>query len=121
MAHPNALTAEVINGVLTRGKSGRGVLGILGVLGVMSALVLFVVSSTVLAEGTAAKNFAVNNGEEVSYKLITVQEGDSLWQLVSQAFPDSESHILIEQTLKYNDLKSTYLTAGQEIYIPCAQ
>jgi hypothetical protein len=119
---------RVISGILINKDRGSPGIRILGVWAAMVVVVLFVVSSALWAQGPAhshsedqsRKDFAVHNGEVV-YRLVTVQEGDTLWQLVTQAALDVDPHILMERTLQYNNLQSTYLTAGQQIYIPCAK
>ena len=69
----------------------------------------------------SAKDITRSNEANLKYKLVTVEEGDSLWQLVNQAGLDFNIGFLVEQTRKYNNLESSYLTAGQKIYIPCSE
>lgn len=102
------------NTTVGRGASSRGIkLGLsLGII----LLALFFVSTNLSAE-----DFTPRNEAGLKYTLVTVQEGDSLGKLVSRAGLNINTNYLIEQTLKYNNLKGTYLTVGQKIHIPCAE
>jgi hypothetical protein len=83
-----------------------------------AGLLLGIVFAFLLASSTLSAEDLGSNDADFTYKLVTVQEGDSLWQLVQQSGLDINTNYLIEQTLIYNNLKGTYLTAGQMIYIP---
>jgi LysM repeat protein len=81
----------------------------------------FLVTSTLSADdfSEVQKMSEISGAKAViTYKLVTIEEGDSLWLLVSQSGIDMNTEALMEQTMAYNNLKGTYLTAGQKIYIP---
>jgi len=55
---------------------------------------------------------------EFAYKRITVQKGDTLWGLTAKVNDSMDTAHLINKTIKYNHLSSTYIQPGQVIYIP---
>jgi len=54
----------------------------------------------------------------LAYQRVIVQEGDTIWGLVKRINNQANTHIIIEETIKLNNLNNTYLQPGQVIYIP---
>lgn len=55
---------------------------------------------------------------DFSYERITVQKGDTLWELAAKIDKNSDINTLVNRTMKYNNLRNTYIQPGQVIYIP---
>jgi nucleoid-associated protein YgaU len=53
-----------------------------------------------------------------TYEQVTVQKGDTLWGLAAKSNDDVDTNTLVSRTIKYNNLKSTYIQPGQVIYVP---
>jgi cell division protein YceG involved in septum cleavage len=58
------------------------------------------------------------NSNPTSYKAITIQQGDTLWELAAESNYSSDISALVDKTMRYNNLRSTYIEPGQVIYIP---
>jgi hypothetical protein len=58
------------------------------------------------------------DGSDLAFELVTVQAGESLWQLAEQIAPMSDPRDVIHEVMKLNGLESAEIYAGQELAIP---
>jgi LysM repeat protein len=49
---------------------------------------------------------------------VVVQPGQTLWSIASAAEPSADPRGVIEQIMSVNDLTSTKLPVGEEIWVP---
>jgi hypothetical protein len=54
---------------------------------------------------------------DFTYEQITVQKGDTLWGLAAKTNSDIDTNALVSRTMRYNNLRSTYIQPGQVIYV----
>lgn len=81
------------------------------VLTFLILIALMIVSSIgTFSNATKTANF--------TYERITVQKGDTLWGLASKVNDSIDTSTLVNKTIKYNNLSSTYIQPGQIIYVP---
>jgi hypothetical protein len=57
-------------------------------------------------------------GGQQPFEYVTVQSGDTLWQLAQQVAPQVDPREVIEQFVQFNQLSSPDVYAGQELAIP---
>ena len=66
--------------------------------------------------------FSLNTNKTINtdyqYEPITVQKGDTLWSLAARHNHVTDINVLVNKTIKYNNLSSTYIQPGQVLYIP---
>lgn len=53
-----------------------------------------------------------------SYEKVTVQKGDTLWDIALRLNKKSDPRVLIYKIKKLNNLESCYIYEGQELLIP---
>ncbi|MCL1792080.1 MAG: LysM peptidoglycan-binding domain-containing protein [Peptococcaceae bacterium] len=99
---------------IVEGRMAKGLTLVFGI-----GLILFLVVSLSAGGFRGSEGRLPGNDTALTYKPVTIQEGDSLWRLCSQSGLDVSVDTLIARTLDYNGLQGTGLTAGQTIYIPC--
>ncbi|NLP44355.1 MAG: LysM peptidoglycan-binding domain-containing protein [Peptococcaceae bacterium] len=64
-------------------------------------------------------NFSFTNKHTyIDYQRVVVREGDTLWSLVKKLSNEINTQIVVEETIKFNNLNNTYIQPGQVIYIP---
>lgn len=51
---------------------------------------------------------------------VTVQPGQSLWQVADQAQPERDQRAVVAEIVELNDLDSSSIVAGQRILVPAA-
>jgi len=76
----------------------------------IAILLLFLISSIRIVPS--------NKEIGLAYQRVIVQEGDTIWGLVKRINNQENTYIIIEETIKLNNLNNTYLQPGQVIYIP---
>ncbi|NLI91681.1 MAG: LysM peptidoglycan-binding domain-containing protein [Peptococcaceae bacterium] len=54
----------------------------------------------------------------VTYERVTVQKGDTLWELAAKVNHDGDINAVVYKTMKYNNLQSSCIQPGQVIYLP---
>jgi hypothetical protein len=57
-------------------------------------------------------------GSSVGFEYVTVDSGQSLWQLAESIAPASDPREVIDAIVRLNQLESTDVYAGQELAIP---
>ena len=74
----------------------------------------------------AALVFAINGGgataslegSDVPFEYVTVEAGQSMWQLAEELAPRSDPRDVIEQLVQFNQLSGSDISAGQQLAIP---
>ena len=59
-------------------------------------------------------------GSEVAFQYVTVESGQSLWQLAEQLAPSADPRDVIQQIVQLNNLSSADVVAGQQLAVPAA-
>jgi LysM repeat protein len=55
-----------------------------------------------------------------TFEQVTVQPGESLWQLARRAAPDDDPREVVARIRQLNDLESPHLQPGQQLVLPVA-
>ena len=84
----------------------------LGVLAAAALLVVLIAPSHVTA-GTAP-------AEGPGVESVTVQPGQSLWEVAQQAEPQRDTRDVVLQIVELNDLDSAQVSPGQQVLVPAA-
>lgn len=103
-------TARVARTRLRLTRRGRVVFTTLAALPV-----LFCVGIAMLNGGQAS---AGDRAADVHFDTVTIQSGETLWQLAEQTAPDSDPRDFIQDVVALNALDGSGVQAGQEIAIP---
>lgn len=103
-------TARVATPRLRLTKRGRGVLMTVAATPLVIAAFLFALN------GTAAT--ASLEGSTVSFSYVTVESGQSLWQLAEELAPAADPRDTIAQIMTLNQLDSADVFAGQQLALP---
>lgn len=93
-------------------RRGRLVTGALVVLLLLGGLV-GVVSASVSAVATSSAS-------STQFEYVTVQAGESLWQLAEMIAPKSDPRDVIVDIVRLNNLSDSSVQAGQRLAIPTA-
>ncbi|MEP6479817.1 MAG: LysM peptidoglycan-binding domain-containing protein [Rhodoglobus sp.] len=91
-------------------KRGRAVLLFLVALPLVVAAFLFATNG-----GGAT---ATLEGSSVPFQFVTVEPGESLWQVAETISPSSDPRDVIDAIVKLNALESADVAAGQQLAIP---
>lgn len=89
-----------------------GVPTMVGVLAAAALLIVLVAPSHVVA-GTAP-------AEGPGVESVTVQPGQSVWELAQQAEPQRDTRDVVLQIMELNDLDSAQVSTGQRVLVPAA-
>jgi hypothetical protein len=78
------------------------------------------VALAVLDGGRATAGGAGSNGEQSSvvFQTVTIQPGETLWQLAEQKAPNSDPRDFIQDVVNLNNLQGSGVQAGEQIAIP---
>ncbi len=96
----------------------RGRLFLLGLPALLLAATLLVAA---VFAGAALFNQAQASTDSeagLEAEVVTVTEGDTLWSIASAAESGADVQLLITQIAELNDLDSSQLAPGQELYVP---
>ena len=93
-------------------KRGRGVLTFLAATPLVIAAFLFALNG-----GGATASL---EGSDVPFEYVTVEPGQSLWQLAEDIAPQSDPRDVIAQIMQLNQLEGADVYAGQELAIPAS-
>jgi hypothetical protein len=93
-------------------KRGRAVLTSLAATPLVIAAFVFALNG-----GGATASL---EGSSVPFEYVTVEPGQSLWQLAESIAPRSDPRDVIAQLVVFNQLGGTEVYAGQELAIPSA-
>jgi len=91
-------------------RRGRAVLtGLTATPLVIAALVM------AFAAGPAA---ATLDSADVSFEYVTVEAGQSMWQLAGELAPQADPREVIDRIVQLNQLESSDVYAGQQLALP---
>ena len=93
-------------------QRGRGVLTFLAATPLVIAAFVFALNG-----GGATASL---DGSTVPFEYVTVESGQSLWQLAEELAPQSDPRDVIAQLVQLNQLETADVYAGQELAIPAA-
>ena len=91
-------------------QRGRAVLTVLAATPLVIAAVLFALNG-----GAATASLEESN---VTFDYVTVEAGQSLWQLAGEIAPQADPRDVIAEVAQLNQLDSADVYAGQELAIP---
>jgi LysM repeat protein len=83
-------------------------------------LTAFIVVPLLIAIATLALNGgkATASSDSVAPTYVSVQQGESLWQLAEQIAPTTDPRDVVADILSLNGLDSSQIVAGQRLAIP---
>jgi len=96
---------------------GRLVLGVLLSVGLALVLLLSGLIQPVLGEQPASAGDVVSSA---GYDYISVEAGESLWDLAAWIAPDADRREVVAQLVALNQLTTTQVQPGQLLAIPTA-
>lgn len=91
-------------------RRGRVVLTLLAAVPLVIGIAL-----AVLNGGQAS---AGNESAHVTFETVTVQPGETLWQLAQEEAPNSDPRDFVQDVVSLNNLDGAGLQAGQQLAIP---
>jgi len=91
-------------------KRGRGVLMTVAATPLVIAAFLFALNGS---PATASLE-----GSSAGFSFVTVESGESLWQLAEQLAPAADPRDTISEIMALNQLESADVFAGQELALP---
>ncbi|CAN5258642.1 hypothetical protein BH11ACT5_BH11ACT5_19240 [soil metagenome] len=91
-------------------KRGRGVLTFLAAAPLVIAAFVFALNG-----GGATASL---EGSNVAFEYVTVESGQTMWQLAEELAPQSDPRDVIAQIVQFNQLDGADVYAGQELAIP---
>ncbi len=94
--------------VLRLTRRGR-VAVVLAALLTMAVLVVALGSSTTATDGA---------GDPVPAEMVTVQPGDTLWKLATEANPNGDIRQTVDDIMSLNSLDTAHLPMGEEVAVP---
>lgn len=109
-AHRAARPTRVQQPRLCLTKRGRAVLTILAATPLVIAALLFALNG-----GGAAASL---EGSDASFQYVTVESGQSLWQVAEELAPQADPRDVIAQLMQLNQLESADVFAGQSLAVP---
>ena len=86
------------------------------VLTSLAATPLVIAALVVALNGGGAA--ASLTGSDASFQYVTVDSGESLWQVAEQLAPQADPRDVIDQLVTLNHLDSVDVYAGQELAVP---
>jgi hypothetical protein len=86
------------------------------VLTALAAIPVVVVAVLVMLGGGQAT--ATSTPAHVHFQHVTIEPGESLWQLASEEAPSSDPRDFIQDVVSLNNLPSAAVQAGQRLAIP---
>ncbi|TLP96056.1 LysM peptidoglycan-binding domain-containing protein [Nesterenkonia salmonea] len=96
----------------------RGRVLLLGVPAMLLAAALLVAAVFAAAALFNQAQASTDSDAGLEAEVITVSEGDTLWSIASSAESGTDVQQLITQIAELNDLDSSQLAPGQELYVP---
>jgi len=84
----------------------------------LAALPLVIAALAFALNGGVAT--ASSSGSDVPVETVTVEAGQSLWELASDIAPDADPRDVIADLVSFNDLTTTAITPGQQLDVPTA-
>ena len=81
----------------------------------LAALLTIAVLAVALGPSTTATGEA---GDPVPTRTVTVQPGDTLWELATDANPNGDLRQTVDDIMRLNSLPTAHLPMGSEIAVP---
>jgi LysM repeat protein len=81
----------------------------------LAALLTIAVLAVALGPSTTATGEA---GDPVPTRTVTVQPGDTLWELATDANPSGDLRQTVDDIMRLNSLPTAHLPMGSEIAVP---
>ena len=81
----------------------------------LAALLTIAVLAVALGPSTTATGEA---GDPVPTRTVTVQPGDTLWELATDANPNGDLRQTVDDIMRFNSLPTAHLPMGSEIAVP---
>ena len=81
----------------------------------LAALLTLAVLAVALGPSTTATGEA---GDQVPTRTVTVQPGDTLWELATDANPNGDLRQTVDDIMRLNSLPTAHLPMGSEIAVP---
>ena len=81
----------------------------------LAALLTIAVLAVALGPSTTATGDA---GDPVPTRTVTVQPGDTLWELATEANPNGDLRQTVDDIMRLNSLPTAHLPMGSEIAVP---
>jgi LysM repeat protein len=81
----------------------------------LAALLTIAVLAVALGPSTTATGEA---GDPVPTRTVTVQPGDTLWELATEANPNGDLRQTVDDIMRLNSLPTAHLPMGSEIAVP---
>ncbi len=107
---PRRATVATSRSRLRLTKRGRAVLLFLAATPVVIGALLFALNG-----GGAVASL---DGSAVSFEYVTVESGQSLWQIAESIAPGADPRDVISELIQLNRLDSADVYAGQELAVP---
>ena len=99
-------------------RRGRAVFTIIGAIPLVIVALAFGLNGVVCGGGAAIASL---DGASVSFEYVTVQAGQSLWELAEEFSPNADPRDVIMAIMKLNQLESSDVRAGQQLAMPQRQ
>lgn len=109
-AAPRSVSGRAASPRLRLTKRGRGVLTFLAATPLVIAAFMFALNG-----GGATASL---EGSNVPFEYVTVEPGQSLWQLAEDIAPQSDPREVVAQLIEFNQLGGADISAGQQLAIP---
>ena len=109
-AAPRAVSTRTGSPRLRLTKRGRAVLTTLAATPLVVGALLFALNG-----GGAIASL---EGSNVPFEYVTVESGQTMWQLAEELAPQSDPRDVIAQIVEFNQLDGADVAAGQELAIP---
>ena len=93
-------------------QRGRAVLTVLVATPLVIAAFLFAING---GQATASLE-----GSNVPFEYVTVEPGQSMWQLAEELAPQSDPRDVIAQLVQFNQLSGSDVYAGQQLAVPAS-
>ncbi|WP_298228630.1 LysM peptidoglycan-binding domain-containing protein [Gryllotalpicola sp.] len=86
---------------------------------VVAAVIVTPVIVTLAVLGLSGGNAAASTDpSNVSFQHVTVQQGESLWQIAETIAPDADPRVVITAIVDLNQLASATVFAGESLAVP---
>ncbi|HOA30543.1 MAG TPA: LysM peptidoglycan-binding domain-containing protein [Clostridia bacterium] len=77
---------------------------------------VFIVTSLLLVVTVCAKS--IKTKPQTTYKTVVVEQGDTLWDLAKEYYPDMEIRRAVYELKKINNLQDATIYEGQSLKVP---
>lgn len=96
-------------------RRGRIVITTLAAIPLLLVVALAVLNGGQASAGDTARG---DNGSSVHFDTVTIQPGETLWQLAEETAPNADPRDFVQDVVSLNALDGSGLQAGEQIAIP---